>query len=257
MITQIRRMALAVTIFVVLISIRSVADAQHTRPRYAEDDPRTHRHRPTGIVTDRISTKSLQRWNKIKQFVFLKDTEGEPLHPILRSLWDRLDKSGHTIYLELPDKNRVMSSLAGSFRIERLDPSGQRHVGVIKLNLHNIDLAYVGPEAMRANGFIPFERLNKEERYVEVLGHELAHAVYILEDLALATKVDHLIEQTNALLLANYGQYQTTILKPEMHQRLLERDLLLADLETNAEAVEVQVWKELVQSKDREIREPR
>jgi hypothetical protein len=147
------------------------------------------------------------------------------------------------------ENKRGVSCLAGSFRIEKLDPTGKRHIGVIRLNLHNIDLAYVGPEAMRANGHIPFENLSKEDRYVEVLGHELAHAVSILEDLNLATKVDHLIEQTNALLLSNYAKYKSVVLKPEMHQRLLERDSLLADLETHAEAVELLVWRELMQSR--------
>jgi len=34
-----------------------------------------------------------------------------------------------------------------------------------------------GGRSSAANGFIPFEGLSQKERYAEVLGHELVHAV--------------------------------------------------------------------------------
>jgi hypothetical protein len=239
---------LTISIFLLFILTESIAEAQHPHPQCTGDGAHARCEKVTGIITHRIPTKSLQRWNTIKQFVLAKDTDGEPLHPMLRGLWDRLENSSHAIYIELPANRRGISCLAGSFRIEKFDPSGRRHVGVIRLNLDNIDAAYVGPEAMRPSGFIPFQGLSKEERYAEVLGHEMAHATSILEDLNLVAKVDRLVEQTNVLLLSNHAQHRAFVLKPEIRQRLIERDSFLADLEQHAEAIELIVWQELLRS---------
>ena len=38
-------------------------------------------------------------------------------------------------------------------------------------------VAIVRGGSSAANGFIPFEGLSQKERYAEVLGHELVHAV--------------------------------------------------------------------------------
>jgi hypothetical protein len=122
---------------------------------------------------------------------------------------------------------------------------GEHHIAVIKLNLDSINQAYVGAETIRANGFIPFLGLGREERYAEVLGHELAHAVHILTNLERSRLVEDAIQQTNQMLLAPNRRHKTGWMAPELNRRLLKRDILLKSLEDQAEEMERVVWHEL------------
>ena len=203
---------------------------------------------PSGILTDRLSPKDLQRWNTIERLVFAEN-DGQYLHPTLRGLWEWIETSGHAVYIVLIKPTTSTSSTAGQFKLEKLDPRGERHVGVIQLNFSNIDLAYVGQETWRAAGFIPFDQLNREERYAEVLGHELAHAVDILTSLDRTAKVEESVEKTNALLLHHRSLNPTEQLTVELKHRLSHRDALLKTLEAAADKIEAQVWRELVASK--------
>src|SRR5215471_15752480 len=88
----------------------------------AQDAARLNSAAATNIITDRLSGKDLRRWEVIKRIVFAEDIEGQPLHPTLRGLWDRLQRSGHVIYIEMRGMGRAISNTAGVFHIERLDP---------------------------------------------------------------------------------------------------------------------------------------
>jgi hypothetical protein len=200
----------------------------------------------SGILEGRISPKDFKRWNAIKRIVFARDLTGLPLHPTLRSLWEQLDSSGHTIYIELNSKSNGLSTTAGTFRIEVFDPLGISHVAVIRLYLATIDLASIELSAARPDGFIPFKGLNREERYAEVLGHELAHAIHILSDLTRAGMVEEMIEQTNEEFLLQGRRYGYTNLNPEIMKRIERRDLLLRELEEPAERIERNIWSEIL-----------
>jgi hypothetical protein len=230
-----------IVLFILLDSRESIAWGQcgevSTRPRRAL---------PSGIITTRMSRKDMQRWHAIKRIVFAEDARGRPIHPTLRDLWEEIENSGHAVHIEMESPSFPVSTTAGSFRIERFDPQGIRHVAVIMLNPASIDLAYVEPDAARPDRFIPFLGLSKEERYAEVLGHELAHAVYILSDLTRARMVEESIQQTNKLFLLHIRQYGNRYIKPEMRYRIVRRDILLQELEEQAEAVEELVWRELI-----------
>jgi hypothetical protein len=211
----------------------------------AQDSALLHRASATNIVTDRLSGKDLRRWDAIKRLVFAEDIEGLPLHPTLRRLWDQLERSGHTIYIEMSGTGRAVSNTAGVFHIERFDPEGLRHVAVIRLYPETIDRAYVGPNTARHEGFVPFHGLSKEERYVEVFGHEMAHAVDILGDLARARKVVELVQRTNEMFLLHGKRYGYANIGPEMQERIAVRDAFLKELEEPAEVAEMMVWKEI------------
>jgi hypothetical protein len=228
-------------LIILLGSLESIACGQSS-----EVSTRPRRALPSGIITTRISSKDMQRWHAIKRIVFAEDARGQPIHPILRDLWEKIENSGHAVYIEMRSPSFRISNTAGSFRIDRFDPQGIRHVAVIMLNPATIDLSYVGPDAARLNGFIPFLGLNKEERYAEVLGHELAHAVYILSDLTRTRMVEESIHQTNKLFLLQIREYGIRYIKPEMRHRIFRRDILLQELEEQAEAVEELVWQELI-----------
>jgi hypothetical protein len=204
---------------------------------------------PSGLVTTRLSAKELARWKVIEAIALAVDANQQPLHPTLWGMWQWIETSGHTVYVEVTRNARVATCTAGNFIIERSDPRGERHIGAIKLNLSNIDLAYVGPNVARADGFVPFEKLNREERYVEVLGHELSHAVHILTSIDRTKLVEESVEKTNELLLKFQPRRKSEFIPADLKRRLSRRDELLESLERQAEAMEVLVWKELVAGK--------
>src|SRR5262245_13847189 len=117
----------------------------------AQDLARLDRASATNIITDRLTSKDLRRWNAIKRVIFAEDIEGQPLHPTLRRLWDQLERSGHVIYIEMRGMGHAISNTAGVFHIERFDPQGLKHQAVIRLYPEIIDRAYVGPTATRSD----------------------------------------------------------------------------------------------------------
>jgi hypothetical protein len=198
--------------------------------------------RPSGLRTDRLSGKQLEKWQKIEELVMVKDRDGRPLHPTLRQLWDAVDTSRHAIFIEMPDSKGYF---AGRFEITRVDPEGEAHQGVILLNLRAIDRTSTGRAAARADGFIPFEGLRKNERYAEVLGHELAHAAWHLaspERARLAERLQgQLEEQARVLLAAGPG----TGSDPELLAQETDLERLARELEAPAETAERAIWEEL------------
>jgi hypothetical protein len=216
----------------------------------AQESAQLNRAPATNIITDRLTSKDLRRWKAIKRIVFAEDIEGQPLHPTLRRLWDQLERSGHVIYIEMRGTGHAISNTAGVFHIERLDPEGVKHVAVIRLYPEIIDRAYVGPTTARIDGFIPFQGLDKEERYVEVLGHELAHAVHILSDLSRARVVKEVIQETNELFLSYGRRHGYANIGSELQQRIAIRDALLKELEEPAEVAEMSIWKEILWSRE-------
>jgi len=215
----------------------------------AQDPAQLNRAPATNIITDRLTSKDLRRWNAIKRIIFAEDIEGQPLHPTLRGLWDQIERSGHIIYIEMRGTGHAISNTAGDFHIERFDPEGVKHVAIIRLYPETIDRAYVGPTTARSDGFIPFQGLGKEERYVEVLGHELAHAVHILSDPARARVVKEVVQETNELFLSYGKRYGYANIGSEMRRRIAIRDAILKELEDAADAAEMLVWKEILWSR--------
>lgn len=207
-----------------------------------------------GLLTIRLSPKQLKRWQEIKQLALAEGEDGQPLHPTLRGLWEWAEMSQHAIYIEMIGRSRRRLALAGNFQVQQFDPQGNRHMAVIQFSLSNIDRAYVGPLAARADGFIPFLGLSREERYAEVLGHELAHARWTLSEVERARQDKELVGQTNEWLLSRNQQRQGQPYEADLQQRLRERDAFLAETEANAEAVEVRVWRELIASQEARAR---
>jgi hypothetical protein len=246
---MLRRPILAAAHLVLLAHLSPIICAQESQLRSGFVPKRSPPSEISGLLTNRLSPKELEQWKIIERLVFAEDSGGQPLHPTLRWLWEWIDTSGHAIYIEVIRMNRTSTCTAGNFSIEHFDPRGSRQIAVIKLNLPNIDQAYVGPNAARANGFVPFADLNKEERYAEVLGHEMAHAVHILNSLELTKKVVEYVEKTNEILLSRHVRRITGMIMPDLKTRLSKRDALLKELEARAEKTESIVWRELVVSK--------
>ena len=242
------RLLAGTVLFTLFSPFLSTTQAQNVGAPSSQALTRPRRAAVAGMITERLSPKNLQRWKAIERFVFAEDSSGQLQHPTLRGLWEWAESSGHAIYIELSEPGRASNCTAGSFSIEQLDPLGKRHAAVIRLYLSNIDLAYVGPRVTRNVNFTPFEGLSKEERYAEVLGHELSHACFILGDLKRARLVEEVVEQTNEMLLM-HTQRTNGPLDQGLRQRLLERDSLLQELEAQADQMEAAVWREILTSK--------
>ncbi len=204
-----------------------------------------------GFNTSRLSKDDLKKWKAIEKIVRQKDQNENFLFPTLHGLWQWGLHSEHTIMIEIIKTNNFQSSTAGSLSIESYDPTCQSHTVTLKLFLSSIDSALSSTAAARKNGFIAFQFLKKEERYAEVLGHELSHAKFILKNNLRTRMVNELIEDTNESILVNAHENAQTKPSPFMLNRISQRDTLLKELELEAEANEEIIWKELVAVKDK------
>jgi hypothetical protein len=244
---MLRRLSLTVAHLLLLALLVCKINGQETQSKKIEVASR--QAASSGLITSRLSTKELDLWKEMERIVFAEGADRRPLHPELRNMWEWVETSNHAVFIEITRSARISSCTAGSFAIERFDPKGEKHIAAIKLNLSSIDQAHVGPSSARDNGFIPFQGLSKKERYVEVLGHELAHAVHILTDPERARKVEEMVEKTNEILLSQRQNRRVNLLAPDMNRRLSRRDALLKDLEEQAEEMEYVVWRELTAGK--------
>ena len=200
----------------------------------------------TGIRTDRLSPKQLRVWKSIEKIVFAEKASGVPLHPRLQSLWRRAESSGHTVFIEFPAP--ITIDAAGQCLIEDLDPRGKNHVFVIRLYLPAIERAAAVESSRRPNGLIPFKKLATKGRYAEIFGHELAHAVLILDD---ANYENLTLEQAGLrkqLLSSSNQTARKRLSDPENRQRLSRLIVLDSLLEDPVNAIEMDVWRELMQS---------
>jgi hypothetical protein len=196
-----------------------------------------------GVRVDRLSPRQLRVWNKVVEIVLAEDGDGQPVHPTLRRLWDAVDGSGHVVEVEVPEKT-ARSYIAGRFVITKVDPAGKAHEGILILNFRAIDEASTGPGATREGGFVPFKGLGREERYAELLGHELAHAIWHLaspERARLAERLQGELE-TEMQRVLRVGARSPDGGLPE---RVATLDRLAREAEEPAEMAEVAIWREL------------
>jgi hypothetical protein len=168
-----------------------------------------------------------------------KDRDGHPLHPTLRALWDAVDTGGHIVYVQM--RSRRGSCIAGRFAITKVDPEGKTHEAILILNPRAIDQVPTRPAIVRTGGFIPFDGLAKYERYAELLGHELAHAVWTVADPERARLVMPLQTDNEQVM----RRVLDDTLGSGDRERVRELAQLSRMLEEPAEAAEVAVWREL------------
>jgi len=185
-------------------------------------------HGPTtGFVLDRLTGRQLKIWGTIMEVVLAQDRQGRPLHPKLYRTYQQAATSGHVIVVELSMESFSYSSLGGC-RIESQAADAQKITVVMRLNLGMIGRTCVNERNRRANGFIPFAGLARKERYAEVLGHELTHAVLLLLD---------------ADYLNSYRERKAKVYDNPPGSQSIDRLTTLID--GPAEAAEEEIWAEL------------
>ncbi len=207
-----------------------------------------------GFNTSRLSRDDLKRWKAIEKIATQKGQHDEALFPTLHGLWEWAAQSEHTIVVEIIKSPAFQSNSAGSISIENYDPACQSHTVTLKLFLSNIDNALIASTAARKNGFIAFQFLKKEERYAEVLGHELSHARFILKNNLRTRLVNELVEVTNESILLNAHDNTPGTATPFLRDRISQRDALLKELEAEAEANEEIIWKEMTAGRRKKVK---
>jgi hypothetical protein len=197
----------------------------------------------TGLLLDRLSKGDLRIWRVIERVVAASDPSGEPRSPTLRRLWEWARASAHVLHIEMVSPFLQPAGIAGVFRVEHVDPVGLSHVTVIRLCPRNIRYAKIGRGPNAVTYFIRFEGLTEVERYAEVLGHELAHAEYFLENPERLAGLQA-AQSATAAFLSGRGRAIEPV-HQDIGRRLEEPLALLAASEVHAESVEAVVLREL------------
>jgi hypothetical protein len=222
------------------------AEAQQTRQPAVESAAALEGGTRTGFVTERLSPRQLKLWKSIERIALAEDRTGQPLHPRLHGLWHWAEAGGHAIYVELLDRKNPAIYHAGTFAVEKSGPAGQNQIAVLRLYLWIIDEASVGREVARPDGFIPFKGLGKNERYAQVVGHELAHAALILEDANYAHQYQELDREAANFLLLRQKSRIGDAYDQATEQVLSRLQSLTMEVEKPAQAAEVEIWRELL-----------
>jgi hypothetical protein len=198
----------------------------------------------SGFRTDRLSSKQRRIWRKIEDVVFARDNAGSLMHPTLENLWRQVESSGYSIFIEMTAQ--ATENMAGKFIVEKPRPDGKHGIMSIHIYVSTIDKANTSEWARRADGFIPFEKLENEKRYAEVLGHELEHAVRTLQNPEYAA----LSEEQDRLEAEFFSRVQKggKVIFDSNGDLTKQLSFLARQIEAPANAAEIEVWRELAQS---------
>jgi len=98
----------------------------------------------------------------------------------------------------------------------------------------------------RSDGLVPFYRLGQNERYAEVVGHELAHAVQMLENPEYAHLCLKLDVQAAEYLLSRRQSASGAVADEVTRLRQARLQSLTDKIEKPAQAAELEVWRELL-----------
>ncbi len=196
----------------------------------------------TGIATDGMSRSRARTWRSIVELIMAKDSRDQFLYPTLHSLYQQAAMSGHLTRIELSEEESL--TRAGTFVIEKADPGNSHHEVKIRLNLATIRRAHMGNDERYGNGLIPFAGLTKKQRYAEVLGHELAHAIAAFQNPELMRLQQQLDQETLELDVRNRNSRGSDLFLRLDRIRQLQRKI-----EEPAEAAELKIWAELSRRK--------
>ena len=179
--------------------------------------------------------------------VFARDASGRLNHPKLHNLWRSVETSGNVVHVELPAPKALCDREAGKFLVEKRGLDGQKHIAVIRLCLPVIDEALVRERAGDSEGFVRFKGLSKKERYAEILGHELAHAVWTLADQNHARLLEELNAEVERFERSRRRALHRTALDEQEWHHLRKIESLMTEIESPAEIAEAEIWKELLE----------
>lgn len=236
---------LCITALLILSPVNRLNAAAQATPLDASNAVNAITTIQSGIRADRLSEKQLDTWRSIQSIVYARDASGRFKHPNLQALWQQAEESGYVIYVEFCKPPFRWASAAGDFRIEKR-PNGQKPVAAIRLFLSIIDHVQVNCRVKSTRGFVPFLGLRKTERYVEVLAHELAHAVGILADPVLTSLCERPVNDDGETIDCRQKGRAANPAPHELRERLFEVQSIMAELERPARDTELMVLRELL-----------
>lgn len=163
---------------------------------------------PTGMIIDtsRLSGKELEEFEKVVELANAKDKNGNYVNPKLHEIYDRLDKDKRTFFVE----NRSFgdrSGTVGEFHITKFEGNDFSEA-VIQLDFKKVEKIGTTTDADLVPGFKKFEGLlgddkeSKALRLAELFGHEGAHGVYALGNVAAAVRLERMLNDRDAAMKA-------------------------------------------------------
>ena len=207
----------------------------------------------SGINTDRLTSKQLRIWNEIGRIAEAADKDGRPLHPRLHSLWQWARGNEHAIIIEMAVR-RAPTDDAGDTTLEQGNSNGDRPAAILWLHPWAIDNACVNPRVVRRpDGLIPFYGLGKYERYAEVVGHELTHALLMLRDPEYARLCSVMHVEAAELLIAIQQSGMRAFRDDTTRQRQQRVQSMYEKIEGPAEEAELEIWRELLNGQARGV----
>jgi hypothetical protein len=198
----------------------------------------------SGINTGHLTPKQLRIWKGVEKIAEAADEVGQPLHPRLHSLWQWAKGNGHSVVIEMTEARG--SQVAGTTSVEEPSRIGKPRVAVLWLNVYAIDNANSNLAFRLSDGLPPSRRLGKNERYAEIVGHELTHAFLILENPEYARLVSEVRMEADRQLLPRKQTGKALSGDTANRQRQVRLQSMVSTIEKPAEAAELEIWRELV-----------
>ncbi len=138
------------------------------------------------------------------------------------------------------------SNAGGRTTLEEPGRAGRPQVVLLWLHVYAIDNARINGASRRSDGLLPFYKLGRVERYAEIVGHELAHAVLMLEKPEYARLCSELRMEADRYLLASRRAGKDLPSEPVSRQQQVRLQAMISTIEEPAEAAELEIWRELV-----------
>jgi hypothetical protein len=203
----------------------------------------------SGIKTGRLTSKQLRTWKEIKKIAEAADEAGRPSHPRLHSLWQWAKGNGHAIVIDMKEVRG--SHAAGRTTLEDPDCAGRQRTVVLWLNLDAIDNANANLASRLSDDLQPSRKLGKNERYVEIVGHELTHAFLMLENPEYAQLASDLRTEADTYVLRRRQMRKDQSDESVTRQQQVRLQSMISAIEKPAKAAELEIWRELLHGQRR------
>jgi hypothetical protein len=160
---------------------------------------------PTGMIisTDHLSVEDKEKFKKIVELANAKDQNGNYVNPALHEVYEKLDSNNRTFFIE---NTKLDAAAAGEFKITKFDGANDFSEAVLRLDFKKIESINAVSKANLVEGFNKYEGLlggeNGIQRLAETFGHEGAHGVYAIDNVAEAVKLERMLNDRDAAMKA-------------------------------------------------------